>query len=228
MGILELEEVTKVYGRNRAQVKAVNNVTMEVQRGSFTSVIGRSGSGKSTLLKICAGLLRPDSGNVWVDGQEITSMKEKECCAVRRRKIGFIFQDFELIPEFTVLENICLPAYLDDKNPDMEYIETLLRDTELTGKEKRFPDELSGGEQQRVAIARALSTRPAILFADEPTGNLDVRTGESIMDLLNFCNFRYEQTILMVTHNLELIQDTHRVIRMQDGRIEEDRKKEEV
>lgn len=152
-------------------------------------------------------------------------MKDRDRCAVRRKKIGFVFQDFELIPEFTVMENICLPAYLDKQNPDMGYIEKLLRDTELADKQNRFPDELSGGEQQRVAIARALSTRPAILIADEPTGNLDVKTGEGIMDLLNFCNFRYEQTILMVTHNLELIQSTHRVMQMQDGRIVEEREK---
>lgn len=226
MKVLQLDNISKTYGKNRAQVRAVNKVNLCVNKGSFTSIIGRSGSGKSTLLKLCAGLLKPDEGSVIVDGDEITKMRDKERCAVRRRKIGFVFQSFELIPEFTLLENVCIPSYLDDRSPDMEYIEELLKDTGIYDKKDRFPDELSGGEQQRMAIVRALSTRPAILFADEPTGNLDVKTGESIMDLLNFCNFRYHQTILMVTHNLEMIQNTHRVLRMQDGSIVEDYEKE--
>lgn len=226
MTVLQLDNVTKTYGKNRAQVRAVNKVSLSIRKGSFTSIIGRSGSGKSTLLKICAGLLTPDEGSVILDGDEITKMKDKERCVVRRRQIGFVFQSFDLIPEFTLLENIYLPAYLDDRTPDMEYIEELLRDTELYDKKDRFPDELSGGEQQRIAIVRALSTRPSIIFADEPTGNLDMKTGEEIMDLLNFCNFRYQQTILMVTHNLDLIQNTHRVLRMQDGGIVDDREKE--
>lgn len=226
MKVLKLDNVSKTYGKNRAQVRAVNKVSLCVSKGSFTSIIGRSGSGKSTLLKICAGLLRPDEGSVIVDGHEIAKMRDKECCAVRRRKIGFVFQNFELIPEFTLLENVCIPSYLDDRSPNMEYIKELLKDTGLYDKKDRFPDELSGGEQQRMAIVRALSTRPAILFADEPTGNLDVKTGEAIMDLLNLCNFRYHQTILMVTHNLEMIQNTHRVLRMQDGEIVEDYEKE--
>lgn len=228
MKILQLNNVSKTYGKNRTLVKAVNKVTLDIDKGSFTSIIGRSGSGKSTLLKLCGGLLKPDSGEVYLDEQELTGMKDKARCAVRRRKIGFVFQDFELIPEFTVLENICLPAYLDRCTPDMEYIEELLRDTDLYEKRGHFPDQLSGGEQQRVAIARALSTRPSILFADEPTGNLDIKTGEAIMDLLNFCNFRHHQTILMVTHNLELIQHTHRVLRMQDGSIVEEYDRGEV
>lgn len=226
MNVLQLNNVSKTYGRNRAKVRAVNKLSLSVNKGSFTSIIGRSGSGKSTLLKLCAGLLKPDEGSVIVDGDDITKMRDKDCCAVRRRKIGFVFQSFELIPEFTLLENVCIPSYLDDRSPDMEYIKELLKDTDLYDKKDRFPDELSGGEQQRMAIVRALSTRPAILFADEPTGNLDVKTGETIMDLLNFCNFRYQQTILMVTHNLEMIQNTHRVLRMQDGEIVEDYEKE--
>lgn len=227
MEILRLDNVTKTYGTSRAQVQAVNRVSLSVSKGSFTSIIGRSGSGKSTLLKLCSGLLKPDSGRVILDGDEISNMRDKECCAVRRRKIGFIFQNFELIPEFTVLENIYLPSYLDERSPNMNYIEKLLKDTELQQKRDAFPDELSGGEQQRVAIARALSTRPAILFADEPTGNLDIKSGEIIMELLNFCNFRYGQTILMVTHNLELLQYTQRTLRMQDGGIVEERDKGE-
>lgn len=227
MEILRLDNVTKTYGTSRAQVQAVNRVSLSVSKGSFTSIIGRSGSGKSTLLKLCSGLLKPDSGRVILDGDEISNMRDKECCAVRRRKIGFIFQNFELIPEFTVLENICLPSYLDERSLNMNYIEKLLKDTELQQKRDAFPDELSGGEQQRVAIARALSTRPAILFADEPTGNLDIKSGEIIMELLNFCNFRYGQTILMVTHNLELLQYTQRTLRMQDGGIVEERDKGE-
>lgn len=227
MEILRLDNVTKTYGTSRAQVQAVNRVSLSVSKGSFTSIIGRSGSGKSTLLKLCSGLLKPDSGRVILDGDEISNMRDKECCAVRRRKIGFIFRNFELIPEFTVLENICLPSYLDERSPNMNYIEKLLKDTELQQKRDAFPDELSGGEQQRVAIARALSTRPAILFADEPTGNLDIKSGEIIMELLNFCNFRYGQTILMVTHNLELLQYTQRTLRMQDGGIVEERDKGE-
>lgn len=222
MKILQVDNICKSYGKGKEKTPALKNVNLEVEKGSFTSVIGRSGSGKSTLLQICSGLLKPDCGRVILDGEEISLMNDRKCSAVRRRKIGFVFQKFELIPEYTVLENITIPSYLDQRTPDMEYIEGILRDTGLREKSNCFPDELSGGEQQRVAIARALSTRPAILFADEPTGNLDIRTGETIMDLLNFCNFRYQQTILMVTHNLELLHQTHRILHMHDGMIVEE------
>lgn len=222
MKVLQLNEVTKTYGKDRAQVHAVNKVSLDIERGSFTSIIGRSGSGKSTLLKICAGLLKPEKGSVILDGDDLTKIKDKNRCTIRRRKVGFVFQNFELIPEFNLMENVCVPFYLDDRSPDMEYIDELLKVTYLYDKKDRFPEELSGGEQQCMAIVRALATRPAIIFADEPTGNLDMRTGEEIMELLNYCNVRYQQTILMVTHNLELLQSAYRILKMQDGRIVED------
>lgn len=221
MAILELRDVVKTYGHNRAMVRAVDHVDFQVEKESFTTIIGRSGSGKSTLLKMCSGMLAPDQGSIWIDGCEITNMKKRELAALRRQKTGFIFQDFRLIEDFTVLENICIPLYLDKREPDMKYLEMLLRAMQMEDKANRFPSELSGGEQQRTAIARALSGKPSIVFADEPTGNLDRKSGEEIMDLLEYCNYRLGQTILLVSHDLELLGKSHCIVKMEDGKIVE-------
>ncbi|MDD3278534.1 MAG: ABC transporter ATP-binding protein [Lachnospiraceae bacterium] len=222
MAILEIKDVVKTYGRNRGKIWAVNHIDLRVKKGSFTTIIGRSGSGKSTLLEICSGLMAPEQGSVKIDGVEITNLNHRKCSELRRQKTGFVFQDFRLIDEFTVLENICVPLYLDRREPDMQYIEMLLQAMSIRNLANAMPDELSGGEQQRVAIARALAARPAIVFADEPTGNLDLKTGEEIMNLLDYCNYQLGQTILLVSHDLELIQDSHRIIHMEDGKIIED------
>lgn len=228
MAILELKDVVKTYGKNRAAVHAVNHVDLQVKQGSFTTIIGRSGSGKSTLLKMCSGMMPPDQGSIKIDGCEITGLKPRKLSALRRQKTGFVFQDFRLIDEFTVLENICMPLYLDQREPDMKYMEMLLQAMQIRDKANLLPTELSGGEQQRVAIARALSSKPSIVYADEPTGNLDSKSGEEIMDLLDYCNYQLGQTILLVSHDLELLGKSHRIIRMEDGKIVEEVKRPEA
>jgi putative ABC transport system ATP-binding protein len=219
MSILKIENVIKTYGKGSGLMKALNGVELTIEKGSFTTIIGRSGSGKSTLLNIAGGLSAPDAGRVVLEGTDLYSLKDSELSRLRRKKIGIVFQAFNLIPEFTVLENICLPSFLDQSKPNMKFIDEILDFIELSGMKDKYPYELSGGEQQRTALARALSTKPEVLLADEPTGNLDLKSGEQVLDAIRYCYRIFNQTTLLVTHNLEIAQQSKRVITLQDGSI---------
>ncbi|WFR57727.1 ABC transporter ATP-binding protein [Anaerocolumna sp. AGMB13025] len=219
MSILKIENIVKTYGKGSGLMKALNGVDLAIEKGSFTTIIGRSGSGKSTLLNIAGGLTAPDSGRVLLEETDLYSLKDRELSKLRRKKIGIVFQAFNLIPEFTVLENICLPSYLDQSKPNMKFIDEILDFIELSGMKDKYPYELSGGEQQRTALARALSTKPEVLLADEPTGNLDLKSGEQVLDAIRYCYRIFNQTTLLVTHNLEIAQQSKRVITLQDGSI---------
>ncbi|MCI2057724.1 MAG: ABC transporter ATP-binding protein [Oscillibacter sp.] len=219
MTILETKELRKIYGAGENAVHALDGVTFTVEKGEFAAVVGTSGSGKSTLLHMLGGLDRPTSGTVTVDGRELFSLKDEELTIFRRRKIGFVFQSFNLVPVLNVEENIVLPVELDGREPDYEYIGRIVETLGLAEKLRSLPNNLSGGQQQRVAIARALAAKPAILLADEPTGNLDSRTSQDVMGLLKVTGQKFGQTIVMITHNEELSQMADRVIRIEDGRI---------
>ncbi len=222
MNILKMEQVGKTFGRGAGLVTALEGIDLSIEKGSFTTIIGRSGSGKSTLLNIAGGLAEPEKGHVFLDGIDLYKLRDKELSRLRRKKVGIVFQAFHLIPEFTVLENICLPSYLDQSKPNMKFIDEILDLIELSHKKTKYPYELSGGEQQRTALARALSTKPELLLADEPTGNLDLKSGEQVMDAIRYCYRIFNQTTLLVTHNLEIAQQSKRVITLQDGKIVSD------
>ncbi len=222
MNILKMEQVGKTFGRGAGLVTALEGIDLSIEKGSFTTIIGRSGSGKSTLLNIAGGLVAPEKGRVLLDGINLYELRDKELSRLRRKKVGIVFQAFHLIPEFTVLENICLPSYLDQNKPNMKFIDEILDLIELSDKKNKYPYELSGGEQQRTALARALSTKPELLLADEPTGNLDLKSGEQVMDAIRYCYRIFNQTTLLVTHNLEIAQQSKRVITLQDGMIVSD------
>ena len=222
MNILKMEQVGKTFGRGAGLVTALEGIDLSIEKGSFTTIIGRSGSGKSTLLNIAGGLVAPEKGRVLLDGINLYELRDKELSRLRRKKVGIVFQAFHLIPEFTVLENICLPSYLDQSKPNMKFIDEILDLIELSDKKSKYPYELSGGEQQRTALARALSTKPELLLADEPTGNLDLKSGEQVMDAIRYCYRIFNQTTLLVTHNLEIAQQSKRVITLQDGKIVSD------
>lgn len=222
MNILKMEQVGKTFGRGAGLVTALEGIDLSIEKGSFTTIIGRSGSGKSTLLNIAGGLVAPEKGRVLLDGINLYELRDKELSRLRRKKVGIVFQAFHLIPEFTVLENICLPSYLDQSKPNMKFIDEILELIELSDKKNKYPYELSGGEQQRTALARALSTKPELLLADEPTGNLDLKSGEQVMDAIRYCYRIFNQTTLLVTHNLEIAQQSKRVITLQDGKIVSD------
>ncbi len=223
MNILSANKVIKHYGKEPVLVKALDGVTMEVEEGSFTAIVGTSGSGKSTLLHILGGLDAPTGGSVVVDGQELSGMGKNELAIFRRRKIGFIFQNYNLVPNLTVYDNIVLPVELDGRTVDGEYLTAIVRTLGLEDKLNRKPNKLSGGQQQRVAIARALAAKPAIILADEPTGNLDSHTSQEVIGLLQTTSREFHQTIVMITHNDEIAQSADRVIRIEDGRIVESR-----
>lgn len=223
MNILSANKVIKHYGKEPVLVKALDGVTMEVEEGSFTAIVGTSGSGKSTLLHILGGLDAPTGGSVVVDGQELSGMGKNELAIFRRRKIGFIFQNYNLVPNLTVYDNIVLPVELDGRTVDGEYLTTIVRTLGLEDKLNRKPNKLSGGQQQRVAIARALAAKPAIILADEPTGNLDSHTSQEVIGLLQTTSREFHQTVVMITHNDEIAQSADRVIRIEDGRIVESR-----
>lgn len=217
MNLLEVRSVSKTYGRGETAVHALKEASFSVPKGEFVAVVGESGSGKSTLLNIIGGLDTPTCGKVLVDGNDIFSMKDSELTIFRRRNIGFIFQSFHLIPELTVEQNMIFPVLLDYQKPDPGYLEELL--TVLNLKERRFhlPSQLSGGQQQRVAVGRALMTRPALILADEPTGNLDTVNSREVMVLLKKASRKYEQTILMITHSRSIAQTADRILEVSDG-----------
>ena len=219
MLVLKAENLRKIYGKGENQVKALDGVELSVEKGEFVAVVGTSGSGKSTLLHMLGGLDRPTSGKVYVDGKDIFSLKEEELTIFRRRKIGFVFQSYNLVPVLNVYENISLPIELDGKRADRKFIDSILKTLGLEEKVRSLPGQLSGGQQQRVAIARALASKPAILLCDEPTGNLDSRTSQDVLSLLKVSSQKYTQTIVMITHNEEIAQLADRSIRIEDGRI---------
>ena len=221
MIILSTENLKKTYGKGETEVKALNDVTLEVEQGEFVSIVGTSGSGKSTLLHMLGGLDRPTSGTVKVQGKDIFSLKDEELTIFRRRKIGFIFQNYNLVPPLNVYENIVLPVQLDGREPDKKYIDLIIETLGLSEKLENLSNNLSGGQQQRVAIARALASKPAIILADEPTGNLDSKTSQDVMGLLKVTSTKFSQTIVMITHNEEIAQLADRIVRIEDGKIVE-------
>jgi len=219
MSILRVENLTKIYGKNDAEVKALNGISFEVQKGSFVAIVGASGSGKSTLMHLLGGVDRPTSGKIAIDNQDIFSMNESELAIFRRRNMGIVYQFYNLIPTLTAEENIMLPYLLDGRKPNDATLKELLEITGLTNRAKHLPSELSGGQQQRVSIARALINSPAVLLADEPTGNLDSKTSREILDLLKLSNSRFNQTLVMITHDENIALQADRIITISDGQI---------
>ncbi|KEO77238.1 MULTISPECIES: ABC transporter ATP-binding protein [Paenibacillus] len=219
MKILETRGLRKTYGNGDTAVHALDGVNLEVESGEFVAIVGTSGSGKSTLLHMLGGLDRPTSGNVTVDGKDIYSLKNEELTIFRRRKIGFVFQNYNLVPVLNVYENIVLPIELDGKQPDKAYLTQITNTLGLENKLNNLPGNLSGGQQQRVAIARALAAKPAIILADEPTGNLDSKTSLDVIGLIKVSSQQFAQTMVMITHNEEIAQMADRIIRIEDGKI---------
>lgn len=219
MTILETKELRKIYGAGDTEVRALDGVDLSVEKGEFVAVVGTSGSGKSTLLHMLGGLDRPTGGTVRVDGKDIFSLKDEALTIFRRRKIGFVFQNYNLVPVLNVYENIVLPIQLDGREPDKEYVDRIIETLGIETKLQNLPNNLSGGQQQRVAIARAMAAKPAIILADEPTGNLDSKTSQDVMSLLKVTSQKFVQTIVMITHNEEIAQMADRIIRIEDGRI---------
>ena len=219
MSILQTKDLKKYYGSGDTQVKALDGVDLSVEQGEFVAIVGTSGSGKSTLLHMLGGLDRPTSGSVTVDRKDIFSLKDEGLTIFRRRKIGFVFQAYNLVPVLSVWENIVLPIQLDGRKVDREYVREVIGILGLEKKLKSLPNQLSGGQQQRVAIARAMATKPAILLADEPTGNLDSKTSQDVLSLMKVTGQKFAQTMVMITHNEEIAQMAHRIVRIEDGRI---------
>ncbi len=219
MKILVTENLKKYYGQGDNQVRALDGVNLSVEQGEFVSIVGSSGSGKSTLLHMLGGLDRPTSGRVLVDNKDIFKLKDDSLCIFRRRKIGFVFQSYNLVPVLNVYENIVLPIELDGNKVDKEYVSEVVRVLGLNSKLNNLPNQLSGGQQQRVAIARALATKPSIVLADEPTGNLDSHTSQDVLGLLRVTSEQFGQTLVMITHNEELAQMADRIVRIEDGKI---------
>ncbi len=219
MTILSTKNLRKIYGTGESEVHALDGVDLQVEKGEFVAVVGTSGSGKSTLLHMLGGLDRPTSGTVTVDGKDIFMLKDEELTIFRRRKIGFVFQNYNLVPVLNVYENILLPVQLDGDEPDEKYITSIIDMLGLPSKLQNLPNNLSGGQQQRVAIARALAAKPAIILADEPTGNLDSKTSQDVLSLLKVSSQKFAQTIVMITHNEEIAQLADRIIRIEDGKI---------
>lgn len=219
MEILKVENLVKTYGQGDNIVNAVDNISLSVNKGEFVAIVGASGSGKSTLLHLLGGVDRPTSGEIYIDGNEINSMNNDNLAIFRRRQIGIVYQFYNLIPILTVEENISLPCDLDGNRPDKERMNLILKSFGLFDRRNHLPNELSGGQQQRTSIARALINNPAILLADEPTGNLDSKSTEEIMSILKMSNRDFNQTIIMITHNLEIAKEADRIITIQDGKI---------
>lgn len=219
MTILQTKNLCKVYGSGETKVHALNDVNLMIENGEFVAIVGTSGSGKSTLLHMLGGLDRPTKGSVTVDGKDIFSLRDEELTIFRRRKIGFVFQNFNLIPTMNVYDNIVLPIGLDGNTPDKAYVDQIIHTLGLSAKLTNLPNNLSGGQQQRAAIARALASKPAIVLADEPTGNLDSKTSQDVLSLLKVTSDKFKQTIVMITHNEEIAQLASRIVRIEDGKI---------
>jgi len=219
MNVITVDGLSKSYGVGSMQVDALSNVSFAVRQGEFVAVVGASGSGKSTLLHMLGGLDRPTGGYVHIDGEDLYGLKEKERAVFRRRKIGFIFQSYNLIPVLNVEENIQLPLLLDHRQPDKAYINDLIGTLGLNERRKHLPSELSGGQQQRVAIGRALAYRPAIVLADEPTGNLDTANGREVLELLKLAVRQYHQTVIVISHDMNVAAEADRVLKLQDGKL---------
>ncbi len=219
MEILKVENLTKIYGKGDTKVVALDNVSFTVEKGEFVAIVGASGSGKSTLLHLIGGVDRPTSGKVFIDGKDIYELNDDALAIFRRRQVGLIYQFYNLIPILNVEENITLPLELDGRKVDKEVLDSLLKTLGLEDRRKHLPNELSGGQQQRTSIGRAMITSPAIILADEPTGNLDSKASEEIAELLKLSNKKYNQTIIMITHNLDLAATADRIIKLEDGHI---------
>lgn len=217
--IISAEGLTKIYGKGDTEVRALDNVDFQVEKGEFVSVIGQSGSGKSTLLHILGAMDSPTSGKLTVDGTDVFSQKESELAVYRRRKVGFVFQFFNLIPVMTARENILLPLSLDNKKPDEDYLNDIIETIGLSDRMTHYPHQLSGGQQQRIAIARALITHPSVILADEPTGNLDSKSGKEILELLKSSIKKYEQTLVLITHDPKIAEQADRTVTISDGKI---------
>ena len=219
MSILETKDLRKIYGSGDTEVRALDSVNLQIENGEFVAIVGTSGSGKSTLLHMLGGLDRPTDGKVFVDGKDIFSLKEEDLSIFRRRKIGFVFQSYNLVPVLNVYENIVLPIELDGGKINKEFVQRIVEILGLDGRLDALPSQLSGGQQQRVAIARALAAAPAIILADEPTGNLDSKTSQDVLSLLKVTSQKFSQTIVIITHNEEIAQMADRIIRIEDGKI---------
>ena len=222
MEILKVENLTKVYGKGDAQVKALDSVSFSVERGQFVAIIGPSGSGKSTLLHLIGGVDKPDKGKVYVDGNDVYARNDTQLAIFRRREVGLIYQFYNLIPVLDVVENMTLPVIMDGREVNKERLEELLDILHLRGREGHLPNQLSGGQQQRVSIGRALMNSPALVLADEPTGNLDSKNSHEIVELLKMSNQKYHQTIIMITHDENIALQADRIIKIEDGRITKD------
>ena len=222
MEILKVENLTKTYGSGENLVHAVDDVSFSVEKGEFVAIVGASGSGKSTLLHLIGGVDRPTSGKIFVDGNDISKMNDDKLAVFRRRQVGIVYQFFNLIPILTVEENITLPCDLDGRGVDRERLEMILDSFGLRARRKHLPNQLSGGQQQRTSIARALINNPSLVLADEPTGNLDSKSSEEVMSMLKMCNQSYGQTVIMITHNLDIAKQADRIITISDGKIVEE------
>lgn len=222
MEILKVENLNKIYGKGENEVKAVDNVSFSIEKGEFVAIIGASGSGKSTLLHLLGGVDRPTSGKVFIDGQDIYTLNDENLAIFRRRQVGLIYQFYNLIPILNVEENITLPCNLDGKEVDKQRLEELLKTLKLENRRKHLPNELSGGQQQRVSIGRAIINSPAIMLADEPTGNLDSKASEEIISLLRLSNKKYNQTVVVITHDEKIALEADRIITIDDGKIIKD------
>jgi putative ABC transport system ATP-binding protein len=222
MEVLQIENLTKKYGKGQNEVTAIDNISFSVNKGEFVAIVGPSGSGKSTLLHLLGGVDRPTSGKVYIDGADIYGLSEKELSIMRRRKVGFVFQAYNLIPVLTAEENILMPLLLDSRKPDAKYIDELLGILNLRDRKKHLPSELSGGQQQRVSIGRALANKPSIILADEPTGNLDSKNSKEVLELLKFSAKKYNQTLILISHDMNIASMADRVISIIDGRIASD------
>lgn len=222
MEILKVENLTKTYGSGENLVHAVDDVSFSVEKGEFVAIVGASGSGKSTLLHLIGGVDRPTSGKIFVDGNDISKMNDDKLAVFRRRQVGIVYQFYNLIPILTVEENITLPCDLDSRGVDRERLEMILDSFGLRARRKHLPNQLSGGQQQRTSIARALINNPSLVLADEPTGNLDSKSSEEVMSMLKMCNQSYGQTVIMITHNLDIAKQADRIITISDGKIVEE------
>ena len=219
MTLIEVKNLNKIYGSGEAEVKALKNINLNIEQGEFVAIVGQSGSGKSTLLHLIGGVDIPSSGEVIIDGKNIYKLKEKELSILRRRKIGFVFQFFNLIPVLTAEENIEMPVLLDNEKIDKKYMNELLRILGLEERKNNYPSQLSGGQQQRVSIGRALANKPSIILADEPTGNLDSKNSKEVLELLKYCTKKYNQTLILITHDINIAKSADRVITIEDGEI---------